>query len=72
MTRTDPYGTAEPILTIGGYDGLLEIGCTYCGRHGYWTKEAVRLPAHLTFADASLCLTCTNCGKKNKEPGYPL
>jgi hypothetical protein len=53
-------------------DGLLEIGCIFCGRHGYWTKDQVKLPAHLTIAEAGMVLTCSNCGQKNKEVGYPL
>lgn len=70
---SDDYGMAPSPVTIGEHDGLLEIGCTFCGRHGYFTKDQVKLPAHLTFAEAQMLLTCSNCGRKNAEPGgYPL
>lgn len=73
LTRElDPYGNAEPELKVGDFDGLLEIGCTYCGRHGYFARDAVKLPPHLTFAEAAMVLACSNCGKRNDEPGYPL
>jgi len=68
------YAAAEPIATVGDFPGkLLEIGCQICGRHGYFTRDAVRLPGHLTFADASFLLVCGTCGARNlREPGWPL
>ena len=68
------YGNAEPVATLGHFpDKLIEIGCQICGRHGYFTPEAVRLPKHLSFADASLLLTCSTCGARNHgRQGFPL
>jgi hypothetical protein len=64
----DPYGTAEPPLKIAEHTGLLEIG-----RRGYWPKQVVKLPPHMTFAEAEILLVCSNCGQRNAQPGgYPL
>lgn len=53
---------------------LLEIGCYYCGRHGYFRPDSVSLPAELTFPDAVWQLRCSNCGRRNARnwPGYPI
>ena len=67
------YAQAEPIATIGDFaDRLFEIGCDVCDRHGYFSQENVRLPKHLTFADASLLLICSNCNARNRRPGFPV
>jgi hypothetical protein len=70
------YEEDTPLATIGDSrenGELLEIGCYICGRHGYFTHDEVRLPAHLSFAAASWYLTCSTCGAHNlREPQWPV